>query len=251
VLITGKGNAKNLGRMLGYYGVDVTMLYPVPILPIIHKKIIRNKADISLVMGVWKWHWLIRTQMLPGKKIFRVQGSDAYHIKPETKALLTAMHRSGIPVLYAGKNLRDVISLSGEVIPTPIDTKIFRPLKEVERVKDVLYYCPPSKNQIYRLDKLHEYMKAHPDESITIVDGTIPHEKMPILFNQHKKYIRWTTHDANPKMPYEALLCGCKVWHNGQSIKKIPNNMLMENCIPKFISFFKKITNNAREGAET
>lgn len=244
LLITGKGNAANLGRMLRYYGIDVTTLYPVPKIPFIHKKIIRNRVDISLVMGIWRWHWIIRTQMLPGKKIYRVQGSDAYNIKPETKALLKMIHSLGTPILYAGNNLKDIIGLSGTVIPTPIDTKIFKQIEEVERTKDVLYYCPSNKGHIYRIDKLLEYKKNHPNETITIVDGNIPHEKMPIIYNQHKKFIRWTIHDANPKMPYEALLCGCMVWHNDQPISAVPDYMRMENGIPRFISFFKKLLNN-------
>ncbi|MFX0211212.1 MAG: hypothetical protein ACFFDT_34850 [Candidatus Hodarchaeota archaeon] len=42
-------------------------------------------------------------------------------------------------------------------------------------------------------------------------------------------------------MPYEALLCGCEVLYNDEKITEIPDFMLMENTIPKFISYFERL----------
>ena len=236
ILIMGSGNARSLGRMLSYYGVDVDIIDSIPIIP--RKK----NADISLVMGVWSAQWLLRMQMLPGRKVYRIQGSDAYKMSSATRNTLRLMMLRGDSILYAADNLTKVVGLPGEVISTPVDTALFYPSEEVtDRSKDVLYYCPKGREATYRINKLYEYLKAYPTEKFTIIDGKVPHKEMPDLYRSHRKYLRWTTHDANPKMPYEALLCGCEVWFNDERITEVPDFMLMENAIPRFISFFEGI----------
>jgi hypothetical protein len=233
IIVTGKGNAKNLGRMLGYYGMEVKSLHPIPRLP---KRI--GKFDISLIMGV-KWKSLLKSRFLPGQKVYRFQGSDAYGLMKKTKTLLKFLKS---PILYASEGLKVLVGLYGEVVPTPVDTKIFKPVPGVERTKDVLYYCPKGKEQIYRRYWIDSYIKEHPNEIVTIIENTnIPHFDMPMIYSEHKMYIRMTTHDANPKMPYEALLCGCEVIHNNRRVTNVPRYMLMEETIPKIIKFFEEI----------
>ena len=235
VLITGQGNATNLARMLSYYGVDVEMLHPIPLRGIPKSM---GEFDISLIMGV-RWWNIVKSRSLPGKKIYRFQGTDAHQLDWRERNLLKLLDP---PILYASEGLRELVGLPGEVIITPIDTKIFNSSEDAgERPRDVLYYCPHGREDTYRLDKLEEYLEAHPGEACTIIGGEVPHVKMPDVYISHKKYLRWTTHDANPKMPYEALLCGCEVWYNDERITDVPDYMIMENSIPKFIRFFEAI----------
>jgi hypothetical protein len=183
--------------------------------------------------------------MLPGIKIYRVQGTDAYRHTPTTKRILTFLHRRGTPLLYASEQLQTIVGLSGTVIPTPIDTSIFKRLN-IQRDKDVLYYCRNKNEDIYRIDKLREYQQHHPNESVTLLEGAIPHKAMNRVYNRHKKYLRWTTHDANPKMIYEALLCGCEVWFNDDQITTIPDMMYMNVAIPKLITYFERICETSK-----
>jgi hypothetical protein len=124
------------------------------------------------------------------------------------------------------------------VFATPIDTSLFRPLG-LERDKDTLYYVRNNNVKLYGQDQLCEYVAQHPNEQISYVTGEIPHTEMNEIYNQHKKYVRFTLHDANPKMPYEAFLAGCESWFNGQQITHIPDFMRMETAIPKLVSYLE------------
>jgi hypothetical protein len=229
--------------MLQVHGIDVLRLHPVPKVPYFKRSIARFNPDISLIFGIWRWHWLLRTSMLPGLKIYRVQGTDAYTLKSSTKRFLTRLHKRGIPILYAAQHLEDVVGLPGETIPTPIDTTLFNDFG-LSRPKDVLYYCPKDRGvpraHTYQLERFRQYEREHPDETTTILWGDMPYARMPQIYNNHKKYLRWTTHDANPKMPMEALLCGCEVWDNDEQITEVPDDMQMEHSIPRWINYFER-----------
>lgn len=79
--------------------------------------------------------------MLPGLKIYRVQGTDAYTLTSSTKFVLSRLHKRGAPILYAAKHLENVVGLPGETLPTPINTKLFKDFG-LSRPIDILYYCP-------------------------------------------------------------------------------------------------------------
>jgi hypothetical protein len=176
--------------------------------------------------------------MLGGLKIYRPQGTDVHRMSKFTKRVLTYLHKRGTPILYASEELRSIVGLSGEVFATPIDTSLFYPLDQ-ERHDDVLYYCRNKNNDIYCMNKLNEYELQHPDEQINVITGSIPHHDMNKVYNRHKKYLRWTTHDANPKMPYEAFLSGCESWNNGERVTHVPDYMRMEHAIPQLIAYFE------------
>lgn len=242
VLITGEpnSNADNLARMFEYYGVE-TYLVPLRMSRFIKRWMLKIRPDISLVFNVGHFTWIIRTQRLGGKKIFRAMGTDVHKMDFVTRQVLRFLHKHNrARICYASHALRDKLGLDGEVLPTPIDTTRFYPMG-LEREKDVLYYCRKKSCDIYRMDRLEAYMREHPNETVTIAEGSIDHLHMNRVYNQHKKYMRWTTHDANPKMIYEALLAGCEVWFNDTQITEIPDVMLMPVNIPKWIDYFERV----------
>jgi hypothetical protein len=235
--------------MLQLYGVDVLCVYPVPKVSFLKRSILHFDPDISLIFGIWRWHWLIRTSMLPGLKIYRVQGTDAYTLTSSTKFVLSQLYKRGTPILYAAKHLENVVGLPGETLPTPINTKLFKDFG-LSRAIDILYYCPKDRGvpraHTYQLERFRQYQREHPNETTTILWGDTPYAEMPQIYNNHKKYLRWTTHDANPKMPMEAFLCGCEVWVNDKPIRKVPDEMRMEYSIPCWIDYFTRQLKSAR-----
>lgn len=222
VLISGRGNPVNLGKMLQHYGVDITFVNRT-------RPFLTGNFDLFLVFGVRPKNVLYALTG-SGKKIYRFQGSDGFKPRPFIKHIVRLARGN---ILYASDELKKVIGLDGEVLPTPINTELFKPVPNIERDKEHLYYCPTGNEQIYRKDLC--------PKNATVLDGSIPHEEMPLIYSRHQKYIRWSTHDANPKMPYEALLCGCEVWVNGERVYKVPDFMLMENSIPKWIEYMKGV----------
>jgi hypothetical protein len=235
------GNKIRLGPMLNVYGVETLTVPHVPLCPWRDHDIHAFAPDISLIFGIWRWHWILRTQFLPGTKIYRVQGTDAYTLDAKTRWLLKHLKT---PLLYAAKHLQDLVQLPGDTIPTPINTLHFKNYHQ-PRTKDVLYYCPSdqgtAQTTIYEMHRLIHYMEQYPKLSVTILNGTTPYKMMPDVYNDHHTYLRWTTHDAHPKMPYEALACGCDVYVNDEQVTEIPDFMRMEHTIPRWIEYFHHI----------
>lgn len=220
------GNGINLSEMLKLYGVE----------SVTERKVaaIHPDVDFSMIYGAWSDKRVLGSMFLvPGTKIMFFRGTDAYRLKERTRAALQFTQRLGMRMLYNGENLRDLVGLEGDVWTHPIYTPHFKDLG-LDRDIDVLFYCRAGRENIYLLDKFKEYI-AETGETYSIVDGSTPREKMPELYNQHKKYVRITSHDSNPKMPYEAFLCGCESWDNGRRIVEVPDYLRMEYAIPRLI----------------
>lgn len=165
-----------------------------------------------------------------GIPVNRFQGSDWYNSKIGKKALKSMLCVFPSHLMYASQQLQEDVGLPGTYLPVPVNTRHFYP-RPVPRDKDTLYYCPN--------DEI--YMRSLAPEGATILDGSTPYEDMPFIYSRHKRYVRNTTHDANPKMPYEALLCGCDVWWNGRQVTQVPDEMLPQNAIPKWIKYFTEV----------
>lgn len=227
------GNKINLGEMLAKYGVESTTQNPIRHPP--------GKYDISMVFGAWSSKRVLGSMLLlPGTKVILLRGTDAYRMSGETRASLVIAQRLGMHILYNGENLKELVGLEGEVWAVPVFTPNFKNLGKPRPV-DVLYYCIKGRDDIYCRDKFRDYI-TETGESYTIADGSISASDMPTLYNGHKKYIRFTTHDANPKMPLEAFLCGCESWDNGHRVTEVPDFMLMEKAIPRLIEILEAWT---------
>jgi hypothetical protein len=222
VLVTGSQNAENLGTMLGYYGVEVTYERQT-------RPFMEGLFDVFLVFGVRPRNVLYAITG-PGVKVFRFQGSDGFNPRPFIKQIMRVAPGY---ILYASEELQKFVGLPGEVLVTPINTRLFREYPEIERDKEVLYYCPVGREEIYCLESC--------PENATVLDGSTPYGEMPLVYSRHKKYVRNSAYDANPKMPYEALLCGCEVWMNGERVQSIPQKMLMDYSIPRWIDYMEEI----------
>lgn len=217
--------------MLGYYDIETDVLVKPPIFD----SSFYDKYDATIFVGLFgRRHKLTLALGTLENAFVYIVGSDAYLLKDDIfKKLFLRNSR----LIYVTEELSELLNIEGSIIPIPIDTNHFIQVENVERDKDVLYYNPGK--EIYRPKWIENYIKNHPNEKITILDGSISYEKMPEIYSQHKKLIRMTTHDGLPKMPYEALLCGCEVWYNGEKITEIPINMKMEHSIPKLIKLLK------------
>jgi hypothetical protein len=228
--------------MLNYFGHHTMLLTYLPKFPSLNRYLQEFDPEICLVFNISKWHYIARTYLLPGIKIYRPQGSDVLvYLSMFTRHLL---NWGKFPLIYASEDLKKVLGLPGYVIPTPIDTTIFKDYG-LERTKDVLYYCRNDRDskEIYQYDRFMELMKET-GESYTIVGPGFTyysHHEMPMIYNTHRKLIRFSIHDANPKMPCEALLCGCEVYVNGNRQRHIPEEMLMEKNIPKWEKAFQRV----------
>jgi hypothetical protein len=169
---------------------------------------------------------LLYLRTCSGKKVTRICGSDWYRAKlgkPIQRMLLYVLR---IPIMYASEELFEEVGLKGVLIQNPVNDFHFYP-RDVPRDKETCYYVCGGKD-IY-------YPEKRP-AGATLLDGSIPYEEMPWVLSQHEWYVRYTTHDAEPKLPIEALLCGCHVLVNGDEITldDVPNYMLSSYQIPKW-----------------
>ena len=254
VLLVGAGNAQVLAQQLGYYGVDARVITP-PRFPNLRLMMVHD-----VIYGV---HLMSLTRLMPFIRLFNrrsvvhIVGSDAFtYVRAKgrvRRAFWTETVRKCDEILYVSEELRRVMGVGrGRVIPIPVDTRMFRKRRYHGRKRDILYYCP--RPDIYRLDWILNYARRHPNETITILGGSyrvrlpnvtviphVPYHEMPKLYWRHRRLIRMTTHDGRPKMPYEALLCGLEVIWNSRRITEVPDEMLMENTIPKLISVLEEL----------
>lgn len=235
ILVVGTVNARILARQLQYYGINVDVMYPPRFFNPL--KLIKYDAIYGIyIQSVWRV--LIFAKLLRKKTILHVVGTDAvlYSKKFNWKKLFWWLGMCFADLrLYVSDELKNLVRHKGFVLPIPVDTTLFSTKLEAKREYDVLYYCPQGEEDIYKREWIERYIEEHPNEKVTIINGKVPYEDMPRIYLQHKKYIRMTTHDGNPKMVYEALLCGCEVWWNGKKVDKVPEEMLMENTIPRIM----------------
>lgn len=154
--------------------------------------------------------------------------------------------------LFVTEQVKEAVGMEGTVFPIPIDAEQFKHSSD-ERIRDILYYCP--RPDVYQLDWIIRYAQEHLHETITVLGyvdkiplenvttvSWVDYEDMPKVYQSHKRLIRMTLYDGHPKMIYEALLCGCEVVWNGEPIKDIPEEMLVENAIPRLIEILKGAT---------
>ena len=166
-----------------------------------------------------------------GVKVARVCGSDWY------KALLgKRVHRFmlrllGFNLMYASEELKNEVGLKGEVHVNPVNVDHFYP-RDAPRDKEVCYYVGFGRS-LYCPEKI--------PIGATLIDGSIPYEDMPELLSRHKRYVRWTTHDASPKLPYEAFLCGCEVVVNGERLTTVPDYMYSVYQMPRWVEYISRL----------
>ena len=252
VAVVGTGAAKLLTKILTRFGVNAVHIFPLRY-PNPFKF---RKYDIVLGVYIYTaWRSIISAKIAGCRAITYVIGSDAirYYKGHHVRASI-ALRLSDI-VIYVSPQLRELVGISGPVIPIPIDTQLFKPIKYDGKKRDILYYCPDPNT--YRLEWILNYARLHPKETITVLAlpqrfipanppqnilflPLVQHDMMPHIYAMHKRLIRMTTHDGMPKMPYEALLCGLEVWWNGKRVTQIPPEMLPENAIPKLLNYITK-----------
>lgn len=255
---TWESNAGILARQLSYYGIDADVIYfgrfPNPFYI--------DRYDVIYGTYLYDGQYAILVAKLLGKKtIVHIVGTDAFKFAKRRKFFRSIKEKVALQlcdkIIYCSPELKRSVGLDGEVLPIPIDTKIFKPPVKIisdEEKRDVLYYCPDHRPTTYKLNWILSYAKKNPNQTITILGlkqslpmkniqivPYVPYEEMPTIYYRHKKLIRMTTHDGAPKMPYEALLCGLEVIWNGRELTRVPTSMLMEKTIPKLITLIKNI----------
>lgn len=172
-----------------------------------------------------------------GKKIIRLCGSDWYRAYFGKKIHRLLLRILGFNICYASQQIKEEAGLPGPVLLAPVNTDLFYP-RDVSRDLDSCYYA------LIGGKYENTYLLETMPEGATLIDGSIPQEQLPELLSRHKKYIRNSLYDANPKLPYEALLCGCQVFVNGEELQDIPAEMLPEVALPKWIDFIRNVLEN-------
>jgi hypothetical protein len=261
VLVVGAGspNADMVAEVLRSNGIDAEwtdrVKLPSP------REILRCDVVYGIYLQTCS-RYILAAKMLGRKTILHFVGSDAYWVKRELSSWRQRYWRYVLRhcdlLFYVSPHLEEMIGQKGIVLPFPIATEAFRQgrLLQVLADRDVLYYCPSGEanEKIYRLSWIIEYLKAHPEEKITII-GNVAHpanyviqlpnlevipfvarSQMPALYRRHKRLIRMTTEDGLPRMVHEALLCGLQVTFNGQVMKDVPK----EREPTEFASTFRK-----------
>lgn len=259
VLLTGSFNAQILARQLRYYDIEAYVVEPWKL---IGTTVFRGSDVFYLVYFSLPMALVSFSRSLSKKCVVHFVGSDAFYYASHSgfrKTMSSFALKSYDQVLYVTEELRRLVRLRGDVVPIPIDTRMFRPEEHDGEKRDILYYCAHP-HEIYRVDWIIEYAKSHPEKTITVVGydhllnlpnvKTVPYvayDQMPKIYNWHRCLIRMTTEDGYPKMPYEALLCGLKVFWNGQEITRVPDEMLMENTIPKLTSILESVKSGGKK----
>jgi len=255
VLLMGTLNAKILAEQLRCYKVNAQATRP-PRFPFENAFSYKAFDIIYGVQLLYLTYAVFPIKFFKKKCVVHAVGSDAFDYAnrsgPRKKLWNLALGMCD-EILFVTQELRQMTGLKrGRIVPIPIDTRMFKEMDVAGEKRDILYYCPNL--ELYRLDWVMEYAVQHPDETVTVLGlshsvdlpnvKVIPHmqyHRMPLLYNMHRRLIRMTTHDGFPKMPYEAFLCGLEVIWNGRRITKVPEEMLMENTIPKLISILESI----------
>jgi len=143
VLLMGGLNAWILGKMMSYHGVNITALDRLPRVRSTLVYRFYQRYDVLIFVGVFfgilRFIQVIALTLIGSKIVLYIVGSDAYriHNNNRSKILLSFLSKLGCRILYVSSHLKKLVGLEGEVIPIPVDTKMFRPIEGLERCMDI------------------------------------------------------------------------------------------------------------------
>lgn len=165
-------------------------------------------------------------------------------------------------ILYCDPKMQQITGKPGLHWHTPMSFNYnparddpFRP----KATRDTLIYCPSP--EIYRLDKVLEYVDGHPQEKITVLGSCypvmimeprpnvvaiprMPNNSMPHLLADHKKmliWLKWITEPPAARLGCEALSMGLKVFCNDEPVTEIPDYMRIEEAVPRLIKILESM----------
>ena len=225
VAIAGSDNASRAAAMLQKYTPpDVTITHIETLQPF------TTDYDLIINFSTRPGRMLV-LRTCSGAKTARVCGSDWHRSKLGKRLHRIMLRLSGFHIMYASEALKKDVGLRGRVHVNPVNESHFYP-RDTPRDKEVCYYVNRGR------------LPYHPElmpEGATLIDGTIPYEEMPMLLSSHKRYERNILHNAAPKLPYEALLCGCEVTVNGERLTTVPKYMLSSYQGPRWIKYIQSL----------
>jgi len=185
---------------------------------------------------------------LTGKKVvLHYHGSDIRHPdRSEDKKRIRCRSRAEL-ILFNSKNMKQKIITSKEVrkeyLPNLVDTDHFC-LKDVNRSGRLSI---TSSN--HDKEKTIEDIKKEVGKT-TIIDldfQQIPYSLMPKVLSKYEMYVDIRIMPWGQKLEelsttaLQALACGCKVYHNGKIIEKLPSEHKPYNFIKKLNSFYNEL----------
>ena len=151
-------------------------------------------------------------------------------------------------IIYNQRIHRDKIitirKVRKEFHPNAVDMDLFKPMNLHRKGNFALL-----SDNLDRNETLKELKKFN---DLTILDKrekTIPYEKMPETLNQYEMFIDHKVVDYGlhlkeiSRTGLEALACGCKVYHDGKIIEKLPEEHIPEIVIKKlYLLFYSVLT---------
>ena len=185
------------------------------------------------------------------KVILQYHGSDI-NLPSRSKNFFRIICRSMADAIIYNQNehLEKIITIGNvlkEYHPNAVDTDLFKPQNKIR--KGNLALLSDNLDRKKTLKGLEKF----PD--VTIIDKKnkiIPYEDMVDLFNKYELFLDYKVTDfgmvlgAMSRSALEALACGCKVYHDGKVIEKLPDEHKPEVVIKKLYSLFYYILNGIR-----
>lgn len=180
------------------------------------------------------------------KVILQYHGSDI-NLPSRSKNIFRILFRSmADAIVYNQKeHLEKIItvrSVRKEYHPNAVDIDHFSSLNN-ER-KGSLALISDNLNREKTLEGLKEF------SDLTIIDKqekVFSYEEMPNLLNQYQTFVDYKVTDygmllkALSRSALEALACGCKVYHDGKYIEKLPTEHQPQVVIKKLYSLFYNV----------
>lgn len=201
----------------------------------------------DVIFGIYLqecYKYVLKAKLLGKRTFIYFIGSDSYFYKTMNRRLRKLKCWLAIQlseVIYVSDRQRSDVGKRGEVIPFPLDERYFGvSAKSHSPSRDILYYCPNGKEELYHLSWILDYARLHKNKKVTIIGNNsnparytcnlpnvdvipcVDQDEMQELYSHHKWLFRMTIRDGSPRMVDEALLMGLKVNFNGVILTK-PN----------------------------
>ena len=203
-----------------------------------------RKTDIDIVFVHGSEFAVPIFKILTRKKvILQYHGSDI-NLPSRSKNIFRILFRSmADAIIYNQKEHLDKIitikNVRKEYHPNAVDTDHFSSLNKNR--KGSLALISDNLDRKKTLEGLKEF------SDLTIIDKqekVFSYEEMPNLLNQYETFVDYKVTDygmflkALSRSALEALACGCKVYHDGKYIEKLPIEHKPEIVIKKLYSLF-------------
>lgn len=202
-------------------------------------------ADIIHIHFFWEYFWYVKNRWPIKPIVFHLHGTDIRSNSNNPR--MVSAEKTADALFYSTKDLKQFCIPSAKWLPNPIDTDMFKPIKEINKEKRMLYFYKFSEplapqERIKELLRKHEYFMYL--DTFDCTTKWIAYESMPTMLNRYQYFLDDVNYTTFSAAAHQALLCGATVvklnYVSGElkEFKKFSDSHRAENVVDNLMEVY-------------